>query len=1002
MALQLKFNPNQEYQLAAIRSVTGLFEGLPEYARNFILGDEIVSNLPPGEDLYDAWLLDNLIKVREASASDSEGNEDPVLSEPVFDLAKDDGFELEGVSNNSWEFPSFTIEMETGTGKTYVYLRTIYELRKRYGFSKFIIIVPSVAIYEGVVKTEKITRDHFRSLYDNEPLVLIPYDSARIGEVRNFATSPQARILLMTIDAFNKATNKIYRASEKLPGELRPYQYIQGARPIVILDEPQSIDNTEKAKSAIRTLHPLISLRYSATHRTSPNLIHRLTPVDAYRQNLVKKIQVVGLTTHDNMNERFLALEKVTKNPITARVRTYVYERGKMSEKQVTLKDGENLFSKTHNDEHKDNYIVREISVAEGNTFVRFENGLRLNLGEELAPARPAIFTSQIEETIRQHMETQSRLAEQGLKVLSLFFIDRVANYTAEDGIIKRLFDSAFNKFKKSFPHFARYTPEQVREAYFAKSKPKKGETEGVPIDTDAKNQNEREAEKAAFQLIMRDKERLLSFDEPVSFIFAHSALREGWDNPNVFQICTLRQTVSTLERRQQIGRGLRLAVDQTGERVMLDDVNVLTVIADESYEAFADALQREYTEAGDDAPPKPKQAQKSKALRRDHHFQSTDFRDFWQKLNRRTRYQISIDTDKLIEECVERFRTADFPEPVVVLTRGRFVITEFTIKLEKVKGDTATLYIEIKDTDGNLDRRQRLVKARTDLSRDVDARLRGYKVLEVIGEGDTAAVRFTNGEEITLYSSINFSTEKGQKSPEQEVLEIESTYPIFNLIARAARETSLTRPSLRRVFEGLSDETKQKLFHNPEGFSATFITTIKEAVAEHVAERIEFTLDTDDAPFDAEELFPPVKQFPQKELTDAGKQGLYDQVQWDSDVELNFIEQTLRREEDRIILYFKFPPVFKIELPKIIGGNYNPDWGIIRMDDKGKLKLQLVRETKGSTNLARLQFSSEGRKIKCAMKHFRKLGIDYRHITGREANWWVPTDGEDPTKMFK
>jgi type III restriction enzyme len=984
--MRLKFDPNQGFQLAAINSVVGLLEGLPETKAEFALGDEIVPNLQPDDVLYDSWLLDNLAAVRAANG----------IEEPIFNLAKDDGFELEEVNNDSWEFPSFTVEMETGTGKTYVYLRTIYELRKRYGFSKFIIIVPSIAIYEGVIKTEEITRAHFRSLYDNETVTLIPYDGSRISRVRIFATSTQAQILLMTIDAFNSKKNNIYKPSEKLPGERLPYQFIQETRPIIILDEPQSIDTTEKARSAIRTLHPLFGLRYSATHRTSPNLTYRLTPVDAYRQNLVKKIQVIGLAAQDNLNEKFLALESITQKPITARVKTYVQERGQARESTITLKQDDNLFNKTHRDEHRDGYIVREISAAEGNKFVRFENGLRLTLGETLAPSRPEIFRTQIEQTIRQHMETQEALLPFGIKVLSLFFIDRVANYTADEGIIKVLFDASFKKLRKSFPHFSSFEPADVREAYFAKSKPKKGETEEAAIDTSSSNAAEREAERAAFALIMREKERLLSFGEPVSFIFAHSALREGWDNPNVFQICTLRQTVSALERRQQIGRGLRLAVNQDGERVMQEDVNVLTVIADESYEAYADGLQREYVADGEEAPPKPKKPQTNKVHRRDAIYTSDDFQEFWTRLNRRTRYSINIDTDALVEECAAKLGGADFPEPTVVLTRGRFVITEFTIRLDSVKGDTAKLFIEIKDTDGNVDQRQRLVKARTDLAREIDDRLRGYKVLEIIGSGDDAIVKFTNSEELTRYSSINFKSEKGQKSPEQEILHIDHTYPVFNLIARAARETTLTRPTLNRILERLPVPTKAKLFKNPEGFSATFITEIKEAVADHVASRLEFTLDAEAAPHDAEELFPPEKSFPQKELVEAGARGLYDKVQWDSDIELNFVERVLRREEDKMIFYFKFPPAFKINLPKIIGGNYNPDWGIVRYDDDGNLKLQLVRETKGTAKLEALQFSSEGRKITCAMKHFKQLGIDYRHITGRELRWWASKDAPD------
>src|SRR6266496_4237524 len=747
--LQIKFDPNQDYQIEAVESVIRLFEGASQHITEFALSGEIIQIIPQSESFSESWLRDNLRTVQEQNSI--------VQPSLGLELEVDDGLVLQGAGDESWRYPSFTIEMETGTGKTYVYLRTIYELRKRYGFSKFIIVVPSIAIYEGVIKTEEITREHFRSIYDNEPVTLIPYDGSRLSRVRIFANSPQAQILVMTIDAFNSKTNNLYKASEKLQGERLPYQYIQETRPIIILDEPQSIDTTEKARSAIRTLHPLFGLRYSATHRTNPNLVYRLTPVEAYRQNLVKKIQVIGLETHDNLNERFLALESISAHaPITARVKTYVQKDGVAKEVELTLKHGDNLLNKTKREEYKDGYVVEEINVAE--KFVLFQNGIRLDLNGTLAPSRPQVFQAQITETIRQHMDTQQLLEPLGLKVLSLFFIDRVANYTSGEGIIRKIFDASFEKLKKQYAYFNRYKAEEVRDAYFARAKPKK-DAEEVAIDTLGRNAVEREAEKSAFELIMRNKEQLLSFDEPVSFIFAHSAVKEGWDNPNVFQICTLNQTVSEIKKRQEIGRGLRLAVNQEGERVTDGDVNVLTVVANESYESYAAKLQREYIEDGYAAPPKPKRPQDARARRRDSIFKGKDFTTFWEKLNRRTTYKINIDTAELIEECVRRLSAAPFPEPVVVLTRGNFVITDFNIRLESASKGKAKITLDIRDTKGftyivpNVP-----IQAKDDLSRlKNDERLRGFKVLEILGEGDDAVVKFNNGEELTRYQSIFF-----------------------------------------------------------------------------------------------------------------------------------------------------------------------------------------------------------------------------------------------------
>ena len=742
--LHLKFDPNQKYQLTAIDSVIQLFDGLSKYQNDFALrspdSEEIVSNLSPDESIYEDFLLENLQYIQRENQIPENG-----------ELEVDDGLVMEGVGYESWRSPSFTIEMETGTGKTYVYLRTIYELSQTYGFNKFIIIVPSIAIYEGVKKTFEITESHFRSLYSNKIISLIPYDGAKLSEVRSYANSTCTQIMIMTVAAFNKVTNNLYKPSEKLQGERIAYQFIQETRPILILDEPQSIDNTDKAKEAIRTLHPLFTLRYSATHREKPNLLYKLTPVDAYYQNLVKKIQVVGVTEQENLNRPALVLESVTKSPITAKVKTLVAEKGTVKEEIITLKQGDNLYDKTKRDEHKDGYRVAEIGVKRKDEFVQFENTLTLRLNENLAPSRPEIFRIQIRETIKQHMEMQQKLYDKGIKVLSLFFIDRVANYTRDDGIIRTIFDREFEQLKTKYPHFQRYIAKDVRDGYFSKNK------SGDAIDTEGRTVAQREAEKKAFTLIMQSKEQLLSFDEPVSFIFAHSALKEGWDNPNVFQICTLNQTASEIKKRQEIGRGLRLCVDQDGNRIFDEDINVLTVVANESYEEYAAGLQREYVKEGEEAPPKPKKPQQSTVERRDELFNSDAFQSFWEKLCQRTKYNISIDSNKLIKQCIKQLNNNEFPEPKIVLSKGKFVITEYSIQLKSVKNNKATICLKTKSTE----KENKLFstdntgefKVRDDLSiKFNEPRLRGYKILEIIEDGENSLVRFSDKNQTELY----------------------------------------------------------------------------------------------------------------------------------------------------------------------------------------------------------------------------------------------------------
>ncbi len=972
--LQLKFDGNQDYQLDAVASVVRLFEGLPHRPPEFGLGGDIISNLPPQENLNESWLRDNLRTAQEKNKIDN----------PLAELELDDGMELNGVSDNSWRYPHFTVEMETGTGKTYVYLRTIYELRQRYGFNKFIVVVPSVAIYEGVVKSFDITKAHFRALYGNETVQLCKYNGDHLSRLRSFATSPFTDILVMTIDAFNKSTNLIYKFSEKLPGERKPYQFIQETRPILILDEPQNMESV-KSKEALRTLHPLFALCYSATHRTSPNLVYRLTPFEAFQRNLVKKIQVNGVTTRDNLQQFFLALLSVTNgNGIRAKVRTYRNDNGIAQETDIVLKHGEDLYEKTHLDEHKGGYRVVEINVAQ--KFIEFENGVKLLQNGTDLTFREAIFRVQIEETIKAHMERQEQLLEKDIKVLSLFFIDRVANYVEKDGMIKRLFDHAFDRLKKNHAHFKRFNPEEVRRAYFAKMRVGRGEEKAM--DTESHNQAEREAERAAFELIMREKEKLLSFDEPVSFIFAHSALKEGWDNPNVFQICTLNQTASEIKKRQEIGRGLRLCVDQQGLRLFDEEVNVLTVIANESYASYASGLQSEYVEAGVAAPPAPTEVRKKKATRNERIFNhAPEFKDFWERLSQKVSYQVHLDTSELITECIQRLNAQSFPEPTLVVEKARFVVTHFTLQLEAVLQQKARISVTISDTGGKHRKVTYDFSEQENLARKLnDERLRNFQLLEIHNGKSNPRVIFHNKVELNAFSPFVFESEAGQKVAERmEALPI-TRHAIFNLIDRAARETGLTRPTINQIFKGLTADHKRRLFRNPEGFASLFIQHIRETLADHIAERIKFSLEDGKASFNLGKLFPIKKDFVQRELVEAGEKGLYDLVQTDSNNERVFVARV--KPDDKIVFYFKFPASFRIKLPKVIG-DYNPDWGIVRHDDRGKLILQLVRETKFREE-AELRFPHEKRKVACARKHFRSMNIDYRPIFPRDfAEWW-------------
>lgn len=1001
--IKIKFEANQEHQIKAVESVINLFQGMPKLETAFQLGDDIIGNLQPYNVPEEHWLYDNLQEVQTSFNQYTESlGSSSKIDHPEIKLQTDEGFLLEGIGKEfeSHRYPSFTIDMETGTGKTYVYLRTIHELKKHYGFRKFIIVVPSIAIYEGVIKSFEITKEHFKTLYGNETIGITKYDGQQISKVRNFATSGFTEIMVITLDSFNKNTNLFYKSTEKLPGERKPFEYIQETRPILILDESQNY-RSPISRTALRTLKPLFAINYSATPGTkadeTPNTLFKLSPVDAFRLNLVKKIQVWGISEDYNVNDPQLnlALNSISQSAygLSAKFRTLVNEKGKMIEKIIDLKKNEELFLKTKNPLHR-GIIIDVINKKDG-TIV-FTNGDEMVVKEDdnVSISKREIFRIQIEKTILEHFARQRQLRKMGIKVLSLFFIDKVANYINEDGLIKTLFDETFERLKRQDDYFKKIKPQDVREGYFAKKKE-------VFIDTaledEKKTKEQRELEKVAYELIMKDKEKLLNLDEKVCFIFAHSALREGWDNPNVFQICTLNTSVSENKKRQEIGRGLRLCVNQKGERVLDEGVNILTVVANESYRSYVECLQKEYIDSGDLVPPQPSNASTTSAKRNDKVFRKKEFQQFWENLCRKTDYKINIDSTKLVEDCISKFNNHQFhfPEPRIIITKGQFIINTYNIELLEVKVGMAKISLSISDTEGGDLKSTQWFKKGADLSlvANRDEKLKGYKIVQISGiNDDVPEVIFGNGKKITVYSPIYFEIEKSIETDQKFVQEQQTTYHVFNVIERTSKELGITRTTIFDIFKSIEKKKKESVFKNPEGFSATFIHVIKEVLTDHIAERIEYSLSNELYDFDIELSFPELRKHPQKELIDGSKNSLYDQIQIDSDVEKRFVEFRVKEEDElgNIVCYFKFPNTFKVNIPKLIG-NYNPDWGIIRLDEKGKPTLKLVRETKGNVDTTKLRFTNEGRKIDCAEKHFATIGVDYRTVDDKIETWWLP-----------
>ena len=488
----------------------------------------------------------------------------------------------------------FCIEMETGTGKTYVYTKTIFELHRKYGFTKFVIVVPSVAIREGVYKSFQVTQEHFGLQYDNVPCRYFIYSSAKLSDVRQFATSSNIEVMIINIDAFKKAENIINQAQDRLNGETA-MGFIQNTHPIVIIDEPQSVDNTPKAKEAIATLNPLCVLRYSATHREKINLLYRLTPVDAYQMGLVKQIAVSSNQVAGGFNQAYVRLLSVSNEKgFKAKVELDVKGKtGVVTRKTATIKPGDDLFLLSGQRDLYEGYTVAGIDCTPGYEHIEFGNTQEVAMGKSIGDVDENIIKkAQIRRTIETHLDKELRYLDKGIKVLSLFFIDKVDKYRHEDGtpgIYATMFEECYQELMAKSKYAAlqaRFPSDvsKVHNGYF--SQDKKGRLKDTKGDT--------QADDDTYNTIMRDKEWLLSFDCPLRFIFSHSALREGWDNPNVFQVCTLIDQKSVFTCRQKVGRGLRLCVNQDGERIEDKNINVLHVMANESFAEFASTLQKE------------------------------------------------------------------------------------------------------------------------------------------------------------------------------------------------------------------------------------------------------------------------------------------------------------------------------------------------------------------------------------------------------------------------
>ncbi len=667
--MKLTFEPNLEYQLEAIRAVVDLFEGQPleETVNQYGANEESVLDMIDGIGnrlaLTNDQLLENLNKVQGR-------NEIPktyVIDEkPMI------------------ENMHFSVEMETGTGKTYVYLRTIYELNRKYGFKKFVIVVPSIAIREGVLKSLQITREHFQTLYDNTPFRFYVYDSKKISQLRGFATGDNIEVLVINIDAFAKDENIINRPNDRLNGQ-EPIRFIKSVRPIVIVDEPQNMES-EKRRKAIANLNPLCTLRYSATHRNVYNLIYKLDPVKAYDLGLVKQIEVDSVMEEKALNGAFIALQsiKLAKKSISAKVTIDFNGPSGVTRKTVAVKPEDDLYVVSNGREvYKDGYRIEGIDAS--NNCIMLSNANIIYCGQQQDDMNDEIMKVQIRRTIEEHLNKELVLNDKGIKVLSLFFIDRVANYRTYDegghavkGKIAEWFEEIYVELSQNpaYKALRNDSVDKIHDGYFSQDK-----KNGRLKDTNGETQ----ADDDTYNLIMRDKEALLDINNPLRFIFSHTALREGWDNPNVFQICTLNETKSEMKKRQEIGRGMRLAVNQDGARCYDRNINRLTVVANEAYGDFAKALQKELQDdCGVDFSGRIKQKKERVSIKYKKGFEADPmFLEIWEKISGKTTYRVNYSTEELIKTAGRAVREmVPITPPLIRSVKAAIVLNDVAVDM--------------------------------------------------------------------------------------------------------------------------------------------------------------------------------------------------------------------------------------------------------------------------------------------------------------------------------
>lgn len=982
----------QQYQTDAVEQTVSVFAGQPsktnaQYRRDLgktngriVYDEEYVGWRNNDVELNDCQLLENIKKMQ----VESNIPQSKLLSKP-------DGL---GAC-------SLDIEMETGTGKTYVYIKTMFEMNKRYGWSKFIVVVPSIAIREGVYKSFTMLEDHFMEQYGKKARFFI-YDSSNLTQIDSFSSDASINVMIINTQAFardfkedgkNKVSLIMYSKRDDFQSR-RPIDVIAANRPVIIMDEPQKMEGAATQR-ALKNFKPLFVLNYSATHKTSHNCIYALDAYDAYRQRLVKKIQVKGITLQNLLGtQAYIYFDNIILSKNHApEVKLEIEVQGATAARRQTYKfsQGDSLYDISKLPAYKE-FVITEINAYTNTIY--FRNGEKLRKGEVMGDvSEKTIQQIQIRETVASHFEKERELFRQGIKTLSLFFIDEVANYKSYDeqgevvkGQLWQMFEEEYMRhlnenlslFEDDYQKYLRkFSVRQVHNGYFSIDK------KGHAINSEVKRGETISSDISAYDLILKNKEQLLSFDEPTRFIFSHSALREGWDNPNVFQICTLRHASSATAKRQEVGRGLRICVDQQGNRMDAErlgdsahDINKLTVIANESYSSFVDDLQKETREALRERPTQvtvayfegktfkvgeePHTISAMEAASIVNYLFENDYTD--EKGNILQSYHEDMQQETLapldkklqpIAEQVHRLIQGIFDpaalEGMIEDANDKAEVVNDKLNDNAQKEEFKKLWAQINHRyvyTVHYDSEELIKKSIAAIDKDLTVTPLRYVV--------------TTGEQ---GDGMDFDGD--QHTRRQQMREVSTSTVLYDLVGDIARGATLTRRTVVRILKGIMPARLLMFKNNPEEFIRKVVKLIKEQKATMIVEHIAYNITADTYDTD---IFTQEKNRQSVDKAYPAKKHILDYVFSDSKGERDFAEDLDKADE--VCVYAKLPRTFQIPTPV---GNYAPDWAIAFNDNMGIKHIFFIAETKGSMESMQLK-GVEKAKIDCAKKLFNEL----------------------------